>query len=123
LSLLASRSRWTVVIWLARGSSSLWMATARYQQAAEGAGKNLFPTKIWRCFAGFEGCAAEEAALELVATQVDESPLSGLRLAGVVLVAGTFPHDEGPFHLEFLLDYEELSGKGFHQRIRNNILF
>jgi hypothetical protein len=36
---VANRSRLTIMMWFARGCSSLWMATARCQQASEGAGK------------------------------------------------------------------------------------
>jgi hypothetical protein len=77
---VANRSRWINVMWFARGCSSLWMATARFQQAGEGAGKNLFPMKTWRCSARF--------AVEPAASRVDESPSSGCRVAGVVLRAG-----------------------------------
>jgi hypothetical protein len=56
------------------------MAIARCQQAIEGAGKNLFRMKMWRCSTKFVG--------KLAASHVNESPLSGCRGAGVVLRAG-----------------------------------
>jgi hypothetical protein len=62
-------SRWTIVIWFARGWSSLCMATARCQQASEGAGKNLFPMKTWRCSARFVN--------KMAAWRIDNLPLSG----------------------------------------------
>ena len=75
---VTNRSRWIIMMWFARGCSSLWMATARYQQASEGAGKNLFPMKTWRCSARF--------VTKPAASRVNESPSSGCRGAVVVVL-------------------------------------
>jgi hypothetical protein len=75
-----NRSRWTIEMWFARGCSSLSMATARCQQAIEGARTNLFPIVTWR--------STTEFTDKLAALRIVEPPWSGCGMAGVVLRVG-----------------------------------